>query len=107
MYKESLNCEKDVFRLWYSDGVILKYKPSASLCMMRGLFPPSSSETFFRLDLAASVMMMRPTWKQKGHVYKLYRFKSTIVRYINSISNLNSIQQNTINCQRATENTKP
>lgn len=63
-----VNCEEEVFRLWYSDGVILKYKPSASLCMMRGLFPPSSSDTFFRLDLAASVMMMRPTWKQKGHV---------------------------------------
>jgi len=79
MFTEILNCEKEVFRLWYSDGVMLKYKPSASLCMMRGLFPPSSSDTFFRLELAASVMMMRPTWNQKGHVDKLYHFKSTIV----------------------------
>jgi len=50
--------------------------------MMRGLFPPSSSDTFFRLDLAASAMMMRPTWKKKGHVDKLYCFKSTIKCYI-------------------------
>jgi len=97
MYTEILNCEKEVFRWWYSDGVILKYKPSASLYMMRGLFPPSSSDTFFRLDLAASVMMMRPTWIQKGHVAKLYRFKSTIICYITVLVVLipyNKIQPN-------------
>jgi hypothetical protein len=68
--------------VWYSYGIILKYKPSASLNMMRGLFPPSSRDTFFRLALAASAMMMRPTWKQKGHVDNLYHFKSTILCYI-------------------------
>jgi hypothetical protein len=36
--------------------------------MMKGLFPPSSSDTFFKFDLAASAMMMRPTWRHTSHV---------------------------------------
>jgi hypothetical protein len=55
--------------------VVLKYKPSASLNMMRGLFPPSSSDTFFKFDLAPSAMMMRPTWIHKSHVQNFCRFE--------------------------------
>jgi hypothetical protein len=77
---------------------------------MRGLFPPSSRDTFFRLDLAASAMMMRPTWKQKGHVDKLYRFKSTVICNItvilipyNKIQSTVKEPQNKQNCDRCKE----
>ena len=49
--------------LVYCEAYPVRYKPSASEHMIKALFPPSSSETRFKLDLAASAKIRRPTWK--------------------------------------------
>ena len=51
LYQLKCNC-------WYT-----RYKPSASEHTTKALFPPSSSETRFKLDLAAAAKIRRPTWK--------------------------------------------
>lgn len=49
--------------LVYCETYPVRYKPSASEHMTKALFPPSSSETRFKLDLDESAKIRRPTWK--------------------------------------------
>lgn len=55
------------------------YLRSASGIMMRGLLPPSSRDTRFRLLLAAASIIRRPTWYTNTHMSENHHLEKRLI----------------------------